>query len=467
MELEFKVGGPVNYLSSVYVERKIEKKIFRAIQRRQFVTIVGSRQVGKTSLLQKIHAIATQQGHATVLIDMSTINPNDITFDRWSKNFTNLLNNNLKGFNNQLIKSPINSGQFIDFWEQLASKINKNNILILMDEASSVPENVRDAFYSTIRWIFTDRTAYNSSRHLRKLNFVFAGVFQPERLIKNKENSPFNISKIFRLPDFKKRESLQFFQLIEKELNIEIPDIVVDKIFINTKGHPYYLQSMASVLLEELQDYPKLRLNKKTIEYIIEEGIENISDNINHIGKTVLDYRKQFYLNNQGVSFSQKFVIDALIEEEDVPFTRALSQISKLELFGVITKNENNCCVFRNIIIGNTFHILISPMLNHAPNLVIKDTPKPSPNELISKIKDLIGKNKLESAIELMESRLLEKIEDVLYGVKSLKNEILQIKRRYKKIKEDSNRGVLAHDQVSLELNKICRSLIDLLDSLM
>ena len=94
MALEFKVGGPVAHNSKVYIERKIESKVFRAVNKKEFVTIVAPRQVGKTSLLQKIQALKSQQGHATALIDMSTMNPRNTNFERWGYNFTKILQKN-------------------------------------------------------------------------------------------------------------------------------------------------------------------------------------------------------------------------------------------------------------------------------------------------------------------------------------------------------------------------------------
>ena len=227
--------------------------------------------------------------------------------------------------------------------------------MILLDEASSVPENVRDAFYSTIRWIFTDRTAYNSSLNLQKLNFVFAGVFEPHRLIENGENSPFNVSRIFRLPDFSKRESDKLLQQIESDFKVELPDEVYDRVYGKVNGHPYYTQALANSLFEELQNYPKLTFRGTTLSEIIDNGINEASDNVEHIGKTVLSYYKEMSKEE-----SKEFILAKILKGETVPFTRAMTQTAKLELYGVISEGPDGNCKLRSEVVEDTMRKLFS-----------------------------------------------------------------------------------------------------------
>lgn len=459
MGLEYQVGGPINYKEDCYIERTMERRVLRQVDRKKFVTIVSPRQVGKTSLLQKIQAIKAQQGHATALIDMSTMNPRKSTFENWSSSFTSLIQDCLSHFiePTDKISPPEDSGKFIRFWEDLASKINARNVLILMDEASSVPDDIRDAFYSTIRWIFTDRSSHSPSPNLSKLNFIFAGVFEPERLIKDGENSPFNISQIFRLPDFSKQESGRLLRLMEHELDIELPDLLLELIFEKACGHPYITQAIASNLYEDLKAYPHLILDEREIEAILERGIEDASDNIDHTGKTVLKYRKSFLIENTNSGHFHQFVIDNMISGKEIPFTRALPQIAKLELFGAIVKSYNGNCQFRNPIVETTLKKLIP----NRGTINFRDLDDKI-TKAIRRIKELLADRQIKNAFSEAESELLELIENV----EDFYNSLTLLKSRYRNISDLVNSGTIEPLEASKEENKITLSLIALLDSI-
>src|SRR5437867_4502372 len=83
---DFVLGGPVNYKLPVYVVREeFEERVFREILNKNYVSIIGSRQVGKTSLLQRIQTLVEEKyDQASALIDLSTINEPNVEFRIWA-----------------------------------------------------------------------------------------------------------------------------------------------------------------------------------------------------------------------------------------------------------------------------------------------------------------------------------------------------------------------------------------------
>lgn len=71
------------------------------------------------------------------------------------------------------------------------------------------------------------------------------------------------------------------------------------------------------------------------------------------------------------------------------------------------------------------------------------------------RIKTLISNNKLEESIELIESQ--ETTSD-------LRKNIILIKRQYKDLNNNYNKGIINHEEVNLEKNRIANSLLNFLD---
>ena len=342
----FITGGPVPNDSPVYVTREIENDVFTAIQQKKYVTIIGSRQVGKSSLLQRIQSIAElKYDYASALVDLSTFNYADINLATWAKEFFTRLVSQLKPFikGEMDLQTPLEMSQFNSYFESLSSKIDRKTILILLDEASSVPDHIRDVFYSTIRWIYTDRTSLRPVIGLKAFNFVFAGVFEAEKLIKKRENSPFNVSKLFRLPDFTRDETASLLKILKEKYEKDISHEIIDYIYSWTAGHPYISQCLASLLDCKIQKKPDIKIDTQLIDPMIPLLENDASDNIEHVGKLVLSSEP----------FSE--FIKRILDGENISFSRVNSTISQLELIGAIKEGFLRNCQIRNRIFESMF----------------------------------------------------------------------------------------------------------------
>ena len=75
----------------------------------------------------------------------------------------------------------------------------------------------------------------------------------------------------------------------------------------------------------------------------------------------------------------------------------------------------------------------------------------------LEKIKSLVAKNKLDDAINLLNTRYLEEQE---------KDALIQLSKRINLLKEDDNKGILKHEEKIIESNKIGASLLSLISRL-
>ncbi len=338
MSVSFVTGGPVRHDSPFYVTRDFEDKVFETVRSHQYLTLVGSRQVGKTSLLQKIQATVEEHyGYASALIDLSTFNDDAAGWRDWVSIFCARLEQQLSVFAGGDLDLPIpeDGGMLPDYWQALARRIEAPTILVLLDEAAAVPRRVRDLFYSTIRWMFTDRTAHRPTSELARFNFVFAGMFEPARLIKDRRNSPFNVSRTERLADFSRAEVVELVAHRAPGEQNRLPEPVAEVIYLWTGGHPFLTQTLAKQVsrrAERTAEAPAAAWLQEEIE----ELFDRAGDNIDPVMERALE------------SEAQVDLLRDILGGRRVPFSRHRSTISSLEMVGAIRKAGDGHCEIRN-----------------------------------------------------------------------------------------------------------------------
>lgn len=332
----FVCGGPVPFDSEVYIIRQEQElAAFNAINNKNYISIVGPRQVGKTSFLQKIQTtVEIEKNYATAYLDLSAINDSTINFKKWILQFDKLLQTQISRWylKDKEVSCPKDFADLIVYWGELADAVNRPALLILLDEANSVPSHIRDPFYSTLRTIYIEKTSRSARPAIKKINFAFAGVFYPDELVANRQNSPFNVSKKIWLRDFSSTElqalSSVFFRVSQTLMS-------EDLIFDLTNGHPYISQSLFDIILGKVLQGEYDGNEIVSVRDVLPHLLDSISDNVDHTIKMVLrDDEKR----NKIIEILQK----------KVPFTQANETISQLVLDGIVKKDAEYFVSIRN-----------------------------------------------------------------------------------------------------------------------
>lgn len=343
----FVTNGTVPHNASVYVTRAAEQQVFSNVKLGKYVTILGSRQVGKTSLLHRIRHVAQKDwNYASVLLDLSTFNEANLDLATWLSEFCTFLVDSLSHFMTEAFSydPPRTSVTFKNFLEQLAKRIENPYILILLDEANAVPDSVSNPFYSTIRWMFNARGDYPPAyASLSKYNFVFAGVFEPDKLIRQSKNSPFNVTEPIYLPDFSLHEMRMLFSNLETLVPRLNPAVTSDIVHKWTGGHPHLSQQMASWLADEADagaDFGEELIEKLNNRLLLTSNVKHVIQQA-----TVPDYLP---------------ILNRILSGEHLGFTRGVEHIVQLELIGLIKASEVGRCQIRNLVYQSALEQAIS-----------------------------------------------------------------------------------------------------------
>ena len=378
----FVTGGPVPLNSPTYIVRDTDEQAYEAVRNKDYLTIVAPRQMGKTSLLHRVQDIAENQyGYATAYLDMSVFNEEGARWITWAQQVCGQIRSQLTKFcRGELYAEPPKSPvELTRFLSALSRQVDAASILILLDEAASVPSGIRDQFYSEIRALYNSRSKGPTFEALGRCNFVFAGVFEPERLVQNRLNSPFNVSEIVQLQDFTLIETRELLENLARVQPVEITDDFAEAVYAWTEGHPYLTQRLAAMLARYLKSEGIQVLNSERIDSLIPELLESARNNIDHVTKLAVAVKGPW--------------ASRVLGGETVAFSPANRELCELEMTGaikVVKAGLEAKCRIRN----RVYKVVLEQArvsLEPGP----PDTPGVTPSQLLQVLKDHFNDSEL------------------------------------------------------------------------
>jgi WD40 repeat protein len=264
--MRYQVGGSLRGDDPTYVIRQADEQLYTELKTGDFCYVLNSRQMGKSSLLQRTSHRLEQEGYACVYLDVSRLGSEETTPVQWYKGIIISLLHALD------LAQQIN---FEDWWRQQAElslvqrlhqfveevllpRVQQQRIFIFIDEIDSLLSlsfPVNDFFV----WI---RHCYNLRSHksqFQRLGFAIFGVATPSDLISDKQRTPFNIGKAIELYGFQLHEAKPLVKGLEAVINQ--PEIVLREIIYWTKGQPFLTQKLCRLVVQVALESSRGRIN--------------------------------------------------------------------------------------------------------------------------------------------------------------------------------------------------------------
>ena len=244
-ENPYKYSSPLHPIDDklVCVPRKNElEKVIGGILKGEYWTILGSRQIGKTTFLRQIEQELSI--YHCVYIDLEVTPKNDEKFYEWiidtiteriSVNHLPEIKDKWKSYGPEL--------NFYYFFRTFSPKENKR-IVLFIDEIERAP-SIR-SFLHIWRKIFHERDAYPE---LEKYSIIITGGVDLVSLTIG-PTSPFNIASKLYLTDFSREESIHLIDQPTKNLGIYFNKEAIDELVKLTSGHPQILQHFCHLLVD-------------------------------------------------------------------------------------------------------------------------------------------------------------------------------------------------------------------------
>jgi AAA domain-containing protein/protein kinase-like protein/TIR domain-containing protein len=249
--------GTMNPQSSFYVKRREDEVAERAIARQgATITIKGPRQMGKSSMLMRTMAAASQADKQVVFLDFQLFDHEALEdADTFFRQFCAWITDELEMEDrvDEYWARPLgNSQRTTRYMGRYLLKELGRPLLLAMDEVETVFEtDFRSDFFSMLRSWHNDRAI---KPRWRNLDIALVTSTEPYQLIENLNQSPFNVGDVIELGDFD-RDHIAKLNVLH---GTPVTEKGVDQLLGLLGGHPYlvrkalYLVSTGRQTLDEL-----------------------------------------------------------------------------------------------------------------------------------------------------------------------------------------------------------------------
>lgn len=205
--LDVKVGGPVDATEQVYVVRASDREFIEQLRAGEYINVVTSRQMGKTSLVYRAMALmegeGEGEGYRFAYFDLSPLKNEDspqLYFQGVVKALARKLklDLDLPQFWARHADESLSLG-FMDFFRVALERLDGRIVIILDEIDSTLERDFTDDLFTAIRSLYTSRPEEPA---LKRLSFCLVGVATPNELIKARRTTPYNIGRTLWLADF-------------------------------------------------------------------------------------------------------------------------------------------------------------------------------------------------------------------------------------------------------------------------
>ena len=248
----YTTGGTLSQNAPSYVERQADRALLDGLERGEYCYILTSRQMGKSSLMIRTASRLRGEDECDVaVLDLAAVGQN-LNPEQWYDGMLLRLGRQLgveDEFDDFWLDNP-RLGPVQRFFEALYQVVlvkRQRRLILFVDELDTVRSLPfsSDEFFAAIRQCFNERS---QDPVWKQLSFCLLGVATPSDLIKDPHISPFNIGRRIVLEDFKKDEVAKLVAGLEAD---DRGEILLERIFGWTNGHPYLTQRLCRAVAEQ------------------------------------------------------------------------------------------------------------------------------------------------------------------------------------------------------------------------
>lgn len=244
----FVAGGTLRYDAPSYVVRPADDELHHMVQAGTLCYVLTTRQMGKSSLMNRLGRQLQTEQIATALIDLTTIGT--ASLEEWYLSLLDDLQIQLSlatdaedWWESELALSPVK--RFTKFFRDVILAETDGQIAIFIDEVDSALNlDFSDDFFAAIRAIYNQTL---TSDDAGRLSFVLLGVATPNELIKSQHRTPFNVGERIELEELDLADAQQVFS---QGLPAQEPPIV-HRVHHWTSGHPYLTQRVCQTIARD------------------------------------------------------------------------------------------------------------------------------------------------------------------------------------------------------------------------
>lgn len=340
-EIPFHTQGPIPPPSRhQYVVRNSDMVVERLINSHEYVSLIGPRLSGKSSMLLRQWArLQSMERYVPVYVSLSRFNNLENPMEWFGQ-----VHREIARRTNDLLPVPpdpvINGVELYDVLrDSLTQELHGRVLVILLDHVKNTPPVVRNDFFGAVRELYVNRP---TDQVLNNLVFVLAGRFVPDKLIDDPRISPFRVTEIIYMDDAD-LENITYLVSLLATGNRQVASNVPARIFEWTEGDVYLTHKLCAGLARDIPNGAIMLpdVDRAARRHLYEDPIFS---RMWHSIQTNEDIRA---------------LIETLLEHrEPVRFTLLQEHIMEAWLEGAIKKDTQGYCVLHSLVHESVFYSL-------------------------------------------------------------------------------------------------------------
>jgi len=342
------VGGTLNPRRDLYIERPDDAVLLRLLSEGQYVNVLTSRQMGKSSLMVRTAEVLTKRGVRCAIVDLAAElgTPDDA-----SAYFMGLLNKiardlkikvDLPTWWAERPEETINQ-RLMRFFREVVLEQVPGPVVVFLDEIDSTLKlPLTDDLFTALRGMHNERPLVPA---YERLTFCLIGVAWPNELIKDRRTTPYNVGSTLQLRDFDLERDDLTPLMDALGANSEQGRSLIERVLHWTGGHPYLTARLCAGLREIGAQAPD------DVDRRVDDGfrsLERVSGEV-HFQQVLRFLETRVASGLATFSLYEKILKGARERDQPAPAH------TELKLSGLVKRDEDGCLIVRNRIYERLF----------------------------------------------------------------------------------------------------------------
>jgi AAA-like domain len=348
--LRLQVGGTLVPGRDLYIARPEDEQLFELLGAGEYVNILSSRQVGKSSLMLRTAFRLRERGARFAVVDLTSLG----TPENARAYFRGPVGEIARQLKLQFDQEPFwredaSSGtstqQFIRFFRDVVAAQIDAPVLVFLDEIDSTLKlPFTDDLFTALRAMYNERAIVPA---YQRIAFCLVGVATPDELIKDRRTTPYNVGKTLWLGDFDTgRDDLSPLENVLSD-DPKLGEALLRRVLHWTGGHPFLTTRLCQDLRTAGAAAPE------DVDRFVDQRyatLEGLGEDV-HVQQILRFLRERLTDGLASFDLYERILKDE--KERDQP---SLAH-AELKLSGLVKRDSNGLLVPRNRIYQRLFDL--------------------------------------------------------------------------------------------------------------
>lgn len=341
-------GGTLNPKKHIYIRRPEDEEVLRLLLAGEYVNVLTSRQMGKSSLMATTAYALQDQGARFVSIDLAGELGSPADSARYYQGLLQKIARDLRlpidlrAWWQEHELETDNQKLLAFFKDEVAGRIEEPVVIFLDEIDSTLKLAYTDDLFTALRTMNNER---GFEEAYQRVTFCLLGVATPNELIKDRRTTPYNVGRTLELRDFDAARDDPTPLASVLNPDPETGKKLLDRVLYWTGGHPYLTNRLCQDLAAaEVQHADQVNHHVDDMF----RTLERVRDDV-HFQQILRFVEERFTKGLESLDLYARILKGA--KERD----QASLAHAELKLSGLVKRNADGFLVVRNPIYARLF----------------------------------------------------------------------------------------------------------------